>query len=190
MAAQQGIFVLVELTGPVRDTVHRIQQQYDPKLAKSSPPHITLVGSSGVGPIPTDTTPDTIRSVLEPIAASTAPMTLTFGTPKRFMQTEIISLPLDPHGPLRTLHERIATSSLPFVASRFQFSPHCTLNFYRTLTRETERELLALRVTEPVEVRALQVYMSREGKGSRLMFTVPLGGAVLSHHRPPQHVHS
>lgn len=190
MAAQQGIFVLIELTGSVRDTVRRIQERYDPKLAKSSPPHITLVGSSGVGPIPSDTPPEMIRSVLEPIAAATAPMTLTFGAPTRFMQTEIISLPLDPHGPLRALHERIATSGLPFVTARFLFSPHCTLNFYRTLTRETERELLAVRVTEPVEVRAMQVYRTREGKGSRLLFTVPIGGAVVPHHQPPVHAHS
>jgi 2'-5' RNA ligase len=150
MAPSFGIFILVELPGVAGEEVRAIQERFDPKLARLTPPHVTIVGSSGVGAIPSDTPTDRIREALEPIMASTPPMSLAFGPPMRFMQTDIISLPLDPYGPLRTLHERIATSGLPFKPARFLFTPHCTLNFYRTLTRATERELLALRVTAPV----------------------------------------
>ena len=177
MAASFGIFVLTELPGEAGEQVRAIQQRHDPKLARLTPPHVTLVGSSGVGAIPTDTPVERIRDALAPIAASTAPMTLAFGAPVRFMQTDIISLPLDPHGPLRTLHERIATSGLPFKPSRFLFTPHCTLNFYRTLTRETERELLAVRVTAPVVVARLQVYLTRDPQPARRLFEVALTGA-------------
>ena len=149
MAASFGIFVLAELPGEAGATIREIQRRYDPKLARLTPPHVTLVGSSGVGAIPTDTPVDRIRAALEPIAASTAPMSLPLGKPHRFMQTDIISLPLDPNGPLRLLHERLARSGLPFKRSRFLFSPHCTLTFYPMLTPQTERELLAVRVTAP-----------------------------------------
>lgn len=176
MAASFGIFVLAELPGEAGEMVRSIQQRYDPKLARLTPPHITLVGSSGVGSIPTDTPVARIRDALEPICATTAPMALPFGKPHRFMQTNIVSLPLDPHGPLRALHERIATSGLPFKPARFLFSPHCTLNFYPTLTPKTERELLALRVEAPARIEALQVYLTRDPQPSTLLFALPLTG--------------
>lgn len=179
MAASFGIFVLAELPGAVGAAVRAIQERFDPKLARLTPPHVTIVGSSGVGAIPSDTPVARIRDALEPIAADTAPLRLQFGAPVRFMQTDIISLPLDPHGPLRTLHERIATSGLPFKPSRFLFTPHCTLNFYRTLTRETERALLAVRVPAPVEVQRLQVYLTRDPQPARRLFELELGGGRL-----------
>jgi 2'-5' RNA ligase len=176
MAASFGIFVLAELPGEAGAVVRAIQQQYDPKLARLTPPHVTLVGSSGVGSIPTDTPVERIREALEPIAASTAPMSLPFGKPHRFMQTDIISLPLAPHGPLRELHERMARCGLPFKRSRFVFSPHCTLNFYPTLTPKTERELLAVRVTAPAIIERLQIYLTRDPQPSTLLFELPLIG--------------
>jgi 2'-5' RNA ligase len=178
MAASFGIFVLAELPGEAGEMVRAIQQRYDPKLARLTPPHITLVGSSGVGSIPTDTPVARIREALEPIAASTEPMALPFGHPHRFMQTDIVSLPLDPHGPLRTLHERIARSGLPFKPARFLFSPHCTLSFYPTLTPQRERELLALRVTAPARIETLQIYLTRDPQPSKLLLTLPLGGGA------------
>ena len=174
MPASFGIFVLAELPGEAGAAVLDIQQRYDPKLARLTPPHVTLVGSSGVGAIPTDTPIERIRAALEPIAASTAPMSLPLGKPHRFMQTDIISLPLDPNGPLRLLHERLARSGLPFKRSRFLFSPHCTLTFYPTLTPQTERELLAVRVAAPAIIDTLQVYLTRDPQPSKLLFTLPL----------------
>jgi 2'-5' RNA ligase len=176
MAPSFGIFVLAELPGDAGAQVRAIQQKFDPKLARLTPPHVTLVGSSGVGAIPTDTPVARIREALAPIAASTAPMELPFGLPHRFMQTDIVSLPLDPHGPLRALHERLARSGLPFKPARFQFSPHCTLSFYPTLTPQRERELLALRVTVPARIDTLQVYLTRDPQPSTLLLELPLGG--------------
>jgi 2'-5' RNA ligase len=176
MAASFGIFVLAELPGEAGEIIRDIQRRFDPKLARMTPPHVTLAGSSGVGSIPTDTPVERIRAALEPIAATTAPMTLPFGPPHRFMQTDIVSLPLDPHGPLRTLHERIARSGLPFKPARFRFTPHCTLSFYPTLTPQRERELLALRVTAPCIVDRLQIYLTRDPQPARKLFEVRLTG--------------
>ncbi len=176
MAPSFGIFVLSELPGEAGEIIRAIQQQYDPKLARLTPPHLTLVGSSGVGSIPTDTPTERIREALAPIAATTAPMSLPFGPPHRFMQTEIVSLPLDPHGPLRTLHERIAKSGLPFRPARFMFTPHCTLSFYPTLTPQRERELLKLRVNAPCIVNKLQVYLTRDPQPSKKLFELELTG--------------
>lgn len=180
MAASLGIFILTELPGEAGEQIRALQQRFDPKLARLTPPHVTLAGSSGVGPIPTDTPVERLHEVLAPIAASTAPMSLQFKPPHRFMQTDIVSLPLDPHGPLRALHERIARSGLPFRSARFQFSPHCTLSFYPTLTPQKERELLAVRVTAPARIERLQIYLTRDPQPARKLLDLALVGERVS----------
>lgn len=171
-----GIFIVAELTGPVREHVHAVQRQFDPKLARGTPPHVTLAGSSGVGPLPVDTKVDEIRRMLAPITAATEPITVTFERPHRYMTTDIIVLPVDPHGPIRALHEAIATSGLRFERSRHQFSPHCTLSFYRTITPRTEQQLMAVRVDEPVTLERLQFYLSVDLVASRKVLELKLGG--------------
>ena len=170
-----GIFLITELRGPVGDRVLDIQRRFDPKLAASGRPHITLVGSSGAGPVAAGTSIDALREALAPIAASTEPITLTFGRPIRFMQTEIVVLPLDPHGPLRTLHERIKASGLSFGAPRFAFTPHATLNFYRTLSPAAQRELLSLRVREPLVVDHIRASLTDDPMPPKTLLEVKLG---------------
>jgi len=46
-----GIFLIAELDGAIGERIHAIQKRFDPKLAAESPPHVTLIGSSGAGPI-------------------------------------------------------------------------------------------------------------------------------------------
>ena len=173
-----GIFIVSELTGAVREAVHAIQRAFDPKLAKGTPPHITVAGSSGVGPLPVGTPAEEIRAALEPVARATAPITVHFERPHRYMQTDIVVLPIDPHGPIRALHEAIAASGLVFEQSRHRFSPHCTLNFFRTLTPESERKLMSLRVEEPAVIDRLQFYLTLDLVASRKVLELPLGGGA------------
>ncbi len=171
-----GIFVIAELDGVIGEHVRAIQQRFDPKLAAESPPHVTLIGSSGAGPIPVETPVALLRSAIEPVAAATPPITLRFGPPMRFLQREIVVLPLDPHGPLRALHQRLKESGIPFAPARWPFTPHCTLSFYPTLTQETLRPLLALRERELWTLRTLRVYHTREPQPPTLLFDAPLLG--------------
>ena len=169
-----GIFLISELRGPIGDRVLDIQRRFDPKLAASGRPHITLIGSSGAGPIAAGTSVEQLRAALAPIAASTEPIPLTFGHPMRFMQTGIVVLPLDPHGPLRTLHERIKASGLSFGHPRFAFTPHATLSFYRTLSSAEQRELLSVRVREPLVVDHIRVSLTDDPMPPRTLLELPL----------------
>jgi hypothetical protein len=74
------------------------------------------------------------------------------------------------------LHDRIAASGLSFGHARFTFSPHVTLNLYKTLTPETLRELMAIRVEHPVLLDRLQLYYTHDPKPARLLLELPLGG--------------
>lgn len=173
-----GIFITVELTGAVGAQVRDLQRRFDPRLANELPPHITLLGSSGAGPIAPDTPFDTLRAALAPIGASTRPLSLLFQPPYRFIGREIVILPLDPHGPLRALHERLKTAGLSYEVARYPFTPHCTLSFYPTLTPDTLRALLAVRITEPFTVDCLRVYHTRAPQMPVHLFDVPLTGLI------------
>jgi hypothetical protein len=92
------------------------------------------------------------------------------------MHTNIIVLPLDPHGPLRMLHDRIITSGLPFTRARYTFSPHSTLSLYQSLDAKAIRELLKTRIPEPFVIGAIQLYHTRDPQPSRKLLELPLTG--------------
>lgn len=155
---KSGIIVIAPLEPPVREQVYDLQRKFDPKLAALQPPHVTVAGSSGMGPISTQTTVDELRAALEPIARSTAPITVPLGTPVRFMQTNVVVFPLDPHGEVRALHDRIKASGLLYERERFTFTPHVTLSFFPEPTPENLRAMLGSRIAEPVVLRRLEVH--------------------------------
>jgi 2'-5' RNA ligase len=171
-----GIFILAELPDSVAEQLRAINERYDPKLARYKPPHITLTGSSGAGPIPPSVTVKQLRAAVEPVARTTAPLTLSFQPPQRFMQTNIIVLPIDPHGPIRVLHDRLVTSGLPFTRSRYTFSPHATLSLYPSRDSKSLRELLDVRIQEPFVIDAIQLYHTREPQPSRKLLELQLTG--------------
>jgi 2'-5' RNA ligase len=171
-----GIFILAELPGEIADRVRAINERYDPKLSRYKPPHLTLTGSSGAGPIPPSISVEEMREKLEPITRDTAPITLSFQPPQRFMQTNIIVLPLDPHGPLRIFHDRIVKSGLPFTRARYTFSPHSTLSLYQSLDEKAIGELLKTRIPEPFVISAIQLYHTRDPQPSRKLLELPLTG--------------
>lgn len=171
-----GIFMIAEIGGEAGDRIRAMNTKYDPRLARYKAPHVTITGSSGVGPLSAQTTVTDLWDKLAPIVSSTAPLVLRFGPPMRFMQTEIVVLPLDPHGSLRVFHDRIASCGLPFQRARFTFSPHCTLSLYPTLTRESERELLAFRLQEPAVIDKLTVYQTLDPQPSKKLLELKLTG--------------
>jgi 2'-5' RNA ligase len=171
-----GIFILAELPPEIASQVRAINEQYDPKLSRYKPPHLTLAGSSGTGPIPPSVSVEEMKEKLEPITKDTAPITLSFQPAQRFMQTNIIVLPIDPHGPLRILHDRIITSGLRFTQARYTFSPHSTLSLYQSLDAKSIRELLKTRIPEPFVINAIQLYHTRDPQPSRKLLELPLTG--------------
>jgi 2'-5' RNA ligase len=169
-----GIFVIAELDGAIAERIHALQVRFDPKLAAELPPHVTLIGSSGAGPIAPETPVSVLRSAIGAVVAGASPVTVRFGLPMRFLQREIVVLPLDPHGPIRALHERLKESGLPHAAARWPFTPHCTLSFYPMLTPESLRHLLAVREDGEWTLSVLRVYRTREPQPPSLLFDAPL----------------
>jgi 2'-5' RNA ligase len=174
---KSGIVLLAELSGPVAERIHELQARFDPRMANELPPHVTLAGSSGMGPLPADTSIERLREILAPIAADTPPISVYFQPPMKFMQKDVVVLPLDPHGPIRALHERIKTSGLPFAKPRFAFTPHCTLSLYPELSRAKLAELLSIRIDEPVLIDRLAAFKAVTVTRVENILELPLTGA-------------
>jgi len=174
---KSGVIIIAPLEPPLRERILELQRRFDPKLAAMQPPHLTVTGSSGMGPISTKTTSEELRAALEPIARTTAPLSLPFGAPIRFMQTNVVVLPLDPHGPVRTLHDRIKGSGLLYERPRFTFTPHVTLSFFPEPTPANLRAMLAVRIEEPVVVRRIQCHETLDLTRTRLLLELELTGA-------------
>src|SRR5580693_2010099 len=79
-----GMFILAPVDGAAGDVIHALQRRFDPKLAAAHRPHLTLTGSSGVGPIAPDTPLDRVREVVTAIAQNVPAVPLRFGAPTRF----------------------------------------------------------------------------------------------------------
>ena len=178
--AKSGIFIIGPIEGATGARIAELQALHDPRIVKLGKPHVTIAGSSGTGPIASATTVAELEEALAPIAASTPPMELRFGRPTRFMQTEIVVLPLDPHGPLRTLHERIKTSGLRAAPPRFFFTPHVTLSLYRQLPKDVLGEILRERFDEPVVLSRIEAHLTHDTGESRKLITLELGGELSS----------
>src|SRR3954467_10640078 len=104
------IFILAAIGGAVGTRLHQLQERYDPKLARAFPPHVTLAGSSGLGAVHAGTSSAEIRAAPAPPGFRAAPggapppsdpLRLKLSPPHRFMQSNIVTLPLDPNGPIR-----------------------------------------------------------------------------------------
>ena len=173
---KSGIVILSELQGPLRERILDIQRRFDPKLAAGVPPHLTLTGSSGMGPIPTRTSVEELERALAPVARDTAPMTLSFLAPMRFMQTNVVVLPLDPNGPVRALHERIKNSGLAYEQPRFTFTPHVTLSFFRELAPKDIKALLSIRISDPFTIDRISAHRTVGYVNSKKLIELELTG--------------
>jgi 2'-5' RNA ligase len=175
---KSGIIIISELSGALAGHILELQRRFDPRLAATLPPHLTITGSSGMGPISTRTTPEELRRALEPVTSTTPPMELGFLAPIRFMQSNVVVLPLDPHGPLRVLHDRIKASGLVYERPRFTFTPHVTLSFFPELTPASVRELMAVRIPDRVRVDRIQCYETRDITETKKVLDLPLGSGA------------
>lgn len=175
-----GIVILADLAPDLAERILEIQRRFDPKLAAMLPPHVTITGSSGMGPIPASTPAHRLREALERVAAATPPMTLSLRRPMQFMQSQVVVLPLDPHGPIRELHDRLLTSGLEYAQPRFTFTPHVTLNLFRELPKDELRELLQVRIEEPVRIDRIAAYKTSGPVSTTRLLEVELTGAPKS----------
>jgi 2'-5' RNA ligase len=171
-----GIIVMSELRGPLAERVLALQRRFDPRMAAELPPHVTIAGSSGMGPIRPSASDAEVCDALRAISAVTAPVTVVLQPPMQFMQSNVVVMQIDPNGAIRALHERIKSAGLSYEPARFTFTPHLTLSFYPELTRDRLRQLRAFRVEEPLVMDSIQAYRAVDLTRTLKIADLPLAG--------------
>jgi 2'-5' RNA ligase len=171
-----GIIVMSELRGSIAERLLDIQRQYDPRMVAELPPHITITGSSGMGPISPATTDAELHAALAAVAADIAPFTVRLQPPTQFMQSPVVVMTIESNGPIRALHEAIKSSGLAYEQPRFTFTPHVTLSFYPTLTRDRVRELRRVRIDDPITIESIQAYRATDLTRTKKVLDLPLTG--------------
>ena len=80
--------------------------------------------------------------------------------------------------PLTELHDRLLTSGLQYEQPRFTFTPHVTLNLFRELPADALRELLQVRIDEPVRIDRIAAYRTSGPTGTKRLIEVTLTGTT------------
>ncbi len=165
-------YIVLELPEPMTSTVRQIRAEQRDDFQISMPTEITIVGSSGVGCIAQDQDPDELFKVIDEIAATTPPITVSFDKVHRFPGTDIVVMKLKDETLVRSLHQRFVESGVKFQNSNFPYMPHCTLRSKSPLTDQEMEELSKLKIEGDFTLRTLSVYtMPPPGK---LIYTAEL----------------
>jgi len=165
-------YIVLELPEPIASTVHKIRAEQGDDFQASMPTEITIVGSSGVGCISQDQDPDELFKVIDEIAASTSPITVSFDKVHRFPGTDIVVMKLKDATLVRSLHQKFVESGIKFQDTNFAYEPHCTLRSKSPITDQEMEELSKLKIEGSFTLHTLSVYtMPPPGK---LLYTAEL----------------
>ncbi len=169
----QDTYIVLELPEPIAGEIRKIRTEQGDDFQASMPTEITIVGSSGVGCIAHDQDPDELFKIIDEIAASTSPITVSFDKAHRFPGTDIVVMKLKDDTLVRSLHQKFVDSGIKFQHTDFPFVPHCTLRSKSLLIDQEMEELSKLKIEGEFTLQTISVYtMPPPGK---LIYTAELG---------------
>ncbi len=172
----RNTYIVLELPESTASAIHKIRTEQGDDFQASMPTEITVVGSSGVGPIAQDQDPDEFFKIIDEIAASTPPITVSFDKAHRFPGTDIVVMKLQNDTLIRSLHQRFIESGIKFQNTDFEYVPHCTLRSKSPLNDQEMEELSKLKIEGDFTLKTLSVYaMPPPGK---LLHTVQLSSKL------------
>lgn len=167
-------YIVLELPEPMAGTIRKLRAELGDDFQASMPTEITIVGSSGVGCIAQDQDPDELFKVIDEIAATTPPVTVSFDKVHRFPGTDIVVMKLKDETLVRSLHQRFVESGVKFQDINFPYMPHCTLRSKSPLTDQEMEELSKLKIEGDFTLQTLSVY--RMPPPGELLYTAQLIG--------------
>ncbi|MDA3797947.1 MAG: 2'-5' RNA ligase family protein [Kiritimatiellae bacterium] len=125
MKTSQKSHIVVQIPAPVGIQIAEIRKALGYK--NNLPIDLTLTGSSGVGPIPVGTDLALIKDQIDQIANQFTPFEVIFNECKIFSNTSIAYLSPSDRTIFDRIHESLKQSSIPFLPSEFEYTPHCTV---------------------------------------------------------------
>lgn len=151
-------YVVAEMPEPQRSAIQCLRDALCPETARL-PVEMTLAGSSGLGPIPENLELPRLLDALEKAFSAFLPFRISFAGFRVFPQTGIVYLSPADRAPFDRLHDALQLTKIPFTASPFAYTPHCTLRHGDSLPEQEWARIRGLHFpTEPFIVDTISVY--------------------------------
>jgi 2'-5' RNA ligase len=157
MTTRFASYVVAEIPKPVRSKVQALRESFGTPTALL-PVEITLLGSSGVGPIPAGTSIRAIQEQIDFLFGRIAPWDVTFAGIRVFPETAIAYLAPVDRSCFDRVHAMLRDSTLPHTESPFSYNPHCTLRSGPATPGELSRILEHPFPGEPFRIDTISVY--------------------------------
>lgn len=119
-------YIVADIPEPIHSEVMALRKSCCGRT-DSVPAEITLAGSSGVGPIPLGTDVEQIVEKIREVLEEVPCFEMSFSGWKVFPNTTIAYLEPLCREQFDALHEKFASSGIPFSESPFPYNPHCTI---------------------------------------------------------------
>ena len=150
-------YVVVEIPEPIRDEIQSLRDELATPTSRL-PVEITLFGSSGVGPIPSGTSVESVVHEVESVFSSIKPWDVVFDEICVFPNTSIAYLSPVNRSPFDRAHRLLRDSKLPRSNNEFPYNPHCTLRSGSTTEDELSKIVARDFPTSPFVVDTISVY--------------------------------
>src|ERR1700677_360348 len=158
MITRAPCFIVAEKPEPIRTEIQSLRDAFATPTA-ALPVEITLLGSSGVGPIPIGTPVALIQEQMQLLFSKVSPWKVAFSGIRIFPNTSIAYLAPFDRSRFDFLHNLCRDSALPSSPSRFPYNPHCTLRAGGALTPDQLSDILSHQFPKSIfEIDTISVY--------------------------------
>ena len=157
MTTRLPSYVVAEIPEPIRSEIQALRESFGTSTALL-PVEITLLGSSGVGPIPAGTPIRVIKEQIDLLFAPIAPWNVSFAEIRAFPNTAIAYLAPVDRNCFDRIHAILRASAIPHTESAFSFNPHCSLRSGAATPEELLRVLKHSFPVEPFRIDTISVY--------------------------------
>lgn len=175
----QSSYVVLNVPEPIAGAVKALRRRFDPERAEL-PVEVTVAGSGGLGTIKPGQYPEKVYELLDQIALETAPIDVRFGPMRRFPNTTIFFLDIEPDERIKALQLKLIDSGIEFEPSRFPFEPHCTIKLRGAAYIKDVRNMLSFKYqSQIVALNTISVYNHEEAVlNPRLLHRANLGAQI------------
>ncbi len=157
MTTRLPSYIVADIPEPIRSKIQAMRESFGTPTALL-PVEITLLGSSGVGPIPAGTSIQAIQEQIDLLFAPIAPWNASFAEIRAFPNTAIAYLSPSDRDCFDRIHAILRGSAIPYTESAFPFNPHCSLRSGAATPQELSRVLEHSFPVEPFRIDTISVY--------------------------------
>jgi 2'-5' RNA ligase len=150
-------YIVAEIPEPVRSGIQALRDSF-PTPTALLPVEITLLGSSGIGPVPAGTPIGLIEDQIDSLFSTVAPWEVSFSGIRIFPHTSIAYLAPADRRPFDDLHGMLRDSCIPHSVSPFPYNPHCTVRSGNATPQELSRVLGHAFPTKSFMIDTISVY--------------------------------